>query len=73
MRGVALTEDQGVAVARHGENVGLDAAARTKIERSRVRVERSRLAGAGLRALREAIEGGTQQQKKALPKALIAR
>src|SRR5260370_4524370 len=41
LRGIGLTEDQVVAVARHGENVALAAAARTKMERSRARVERA--------------------------------
>src|SRR5437879_2709895 len=41
LRGGGLTEDQVVAVARHGEKVALAAAARTKMERSRARVERA--------------------------------
>src|SRR3989440_7924880 len=41
LRGAGLTEDQVVAVARHGEKVALAAAARTKMERSRTRVERA--------------------------------
>jgi len=41
LRGPGLTEDQVVAVARHGENVALAASARTKMERSRTRVERA--------------------------------
>ncbi|TMF36564.1 MAG: histidine ammonia-lyase [Chloroflexi bacterium] len=41
LRGPGLTEDQVVAVARHGEKVALAAAARTKMERSRARVERA--------------------------------
>jgi histidine ammonia-lyase len=41
LRGPGLTEDQVVAVARHGEKVALAAAARTKMERSRGRVERA--------------------------------
>ena len=38
LRGAGLTEDQVVAVARHGEHVALAAAARTRMERSRARV-----------------------------------
>src|SRR5438128_5592483 len=41
LRGAGLTEDQVVAVARHGEKVALAATARTKMERSRTRVERA--------------------------------
>jgi histidine ammonia-lyase len=41
LRGPGLTEDQVVAVARHGEKVALAAGARTKMERSRARVERA--------------------------------
>ena len=41
LRGPGLTEDQVVAVARHGEKVALASAARTKMERSRTRVERA--------------------------------
>jgi histidine ammonia-lyase len=41
LRGSGLTEDQVVAVARHGEKVALAAAARTRMERSRTRVERA--------------------------------
>jgi histidine ammonia-lyase len=41
LRGPGLSEDQVVAVARHGEKVTLAAAARTKMERSRARVERA--------------------------------
>ncbi|HKW60114.1 MAG TPA: histidine ammonia-lyase [Candidatus Dormibacteraeota bacterium] len=41
LRGPGLTEDQVVAVARHGEKVSLAPAARTKMERSRARVERA--------------------------------
>src|SRR6059058_1710434 len=41
LRGAGLTEDQVVAVARHGEKVALAASARTKMERSRARVERA--------------------------------
>src|SRR5437870_1971468 len=41
LRGPGLTEDQVVAVARHGEQVALAGAARTKMERSRARVERA--------------------------------
>ena len=41
LRGAGLTEDQVVAVARHGENVALAAAARTRMERSRQQVERA--------------------------------
>ena len=39
LRGPGLTEAQVVAVARHAETVALAAAARQKMERSRVRVE----------------------------------
>ena len=41
LHGAGLTEDQVVAVARHGDKVALAAAARTKMERSRERVERA--------------------------------
>jgi histidine ammonia-lyase len=41
LRGAGLTEDQVVAVARHGEKVALAAAARTRMERSRKLVERA--------------------------------
>jgi histidine ammonia-lyase len=41
LRGPGLTEEQVVAVARHGEQVVLAAAARTRMERSRARVERA--------------------------------
>src|SRR2546430_6861894 len=41
LRGAGLTEDQVVAVARQGEQVVLAAAARTKMERSRTRVQRA--------------------------------
>ena len=41
LRGPGLTEDQVVAVARHGEKVALAPAARTRMERSRARVERA--------------------------------
>src|SRR5205823_2810530 len=41
LRGPGLTEDQVVAVARQGEKVALAAAARTRMERSRARVERA--------------------------------
>jgi len=41
LRGAGLTEDQVVAVARHGEKVDLAPAARTKMEHSRARVERA--------------------------------
>ena len=41
LRGPGLTEEQVVAVARHGEKVNLAAAARTKMQRSRARVERA--------------------------------
>ena len=41
LRGAGLSEDQVVAVARHGEKVALAAAARTRMERSRTRVERA--------------------------------
>src|SRR6202140_5262929 len=41
LRGAGLTEDQVVAVARHGEKVALAAAARTRMERSRALVERA--------------------------------
>ena len=41
LRGPGLTEEQVVAVARHGEKVTLAAAARSKMERSRARVERA--------------------------------
>ena len=41
LRGPGLTEDQVVAVARHGEKVVLAPAARTRMERSRARVQRA--------------------------------
>ena len=41
LRGPGLTEDQVVAVARHGEKVGLAASARTRMEKSRKLVERA--------------------------------
>jgi len=41
LRGAGLTEGQVVDVARHGEKVALAAAARTRMERSRTRVERA--------------------------------
>lgn len=41
LRGSGLTEEQVVAVARNGEKVTLAAAARSKMERSRARVERA--------------------------------
>ena len=41
LRGAGLTEGQVVDVARHGENVALAAAARTRMERSRARVEKA--------------------------------
>src|SRR5258708_19820096 len=41
LRGAGLTEGQVVDVARHGEKVILAAAARTRMERSRARVERA--------------------------------
>ena len=41
LRGAGLVEGQVVAVARHGEKVALAAAARTRMERSRARVERA--------------------------------
>ncbi len=41
LRGPGLTEDQVVAVARHGEKVVLAPAARARMERSRARVERA--------------------------------
>jgi histidine ammonia-lyase len=41
LRGAGLAEGQVVAVARHGEKVALAAAARTRMERSRARVERA--------------------------------
>ena len=41
LRGTGLTEDQVVAVARHGEKVALAASARTKMERSRALVEKA--------------------------------
>ncbi len=41
LRGAGLTEEQVVAVARHGEKVALAAGARTRMERSRARVERA--------------------------------
>src|SRR2546429_2486607 len=41
LRGPGLTEEQVVAVARHGEQVALAPAARTRMERSRARVQRA--------------------------------
>src|ERR1700694_4917623 len=41
LRGAGLSEGQVVDVARHGEKVALAAAARTRMERSRTRVERA--------------------------------
>jgi histidine ammonia-lyase len=41
LRGAGLAESQVVAVARHGEKVALAAAARTRMERSRARVEKA--------------------------------
>lgn len=41
LRGAGLTEEQVVAVARHGEKIALAASARTRMERSRARVERA--------------------------------
>ncbi len=41
LRGAGLSESQVVDVARHGEKVALAAAARTKMERSRARVEKA--------------------------------
>src|SRR5260370_14021887 len=41
LRGAGLSESQVVDVARHGEKVALAAAARTRMERSRTRVERA--------------------------------
>src|ERR1700738_4115494 len=41
LRGAGLTERQVVDVARHGEKGALAAAARTRMERSRARVERA--------------------------------
>lgn len=41
MRGPGVTEEQVVAVARHGEKVALAASARTRMDRSRLRVERA--------------------------------
>lgn len=41
LRGAGLAESHVVAVARHGEKVALAAAARTRMERSRARVERA--------------------------------
>src|SRR5467141_1770871 len=41
LRGAGLTEDQVVAVARRGEQVALAAAARTRMEQSRARVQRA--------------------------------
>src|SRR6202162_5091073 len=41
LRGAGLSESQVVDVARHGETVALAAAARTRMERSRARVERA--------------------------------
>jgi histidine ammonia-lyase len=43
LRGAGLSESQVVDVARHGEKVALASAARTKMERSRARVERAAL------------------------------
>ena len=39
LQGASLNEEQVVAVARHGEKVALSAAARTKMEQSRARVQ----------------------------------
>jgi histidine ammonia-lyase len=41
LRGAGLTEGQVVDVARHGEKVALAASARTRMERSRARVEKA--------------------------------
>jgi len=41
LRGAGLTADQVVAVARHGEKVALAPAARSRMEKSRARVERA--------------------------------
>jgi len=41
LRGAGLAESQVVAVARHGEKVALAPAARTRMERSRARVEKA--------------------------------
>jgi histidine ammonia-lyase len=41
LRGAGLTEGQVVDVARHGEKVALAASARTRMERSRTRVEKA--------------------------------
>jgi histidine ammonia-lyase len=41
LRGAGLSEEQVVAVARHGEKVAMAAAARTRMEQSRTRVERA--------------------------------
>ena len=41
LRGAGLTEDQVVAVARHGEKVAIAAVARTKMDKSRALVERA--------------------------------
>ena len=41
LRGGGLAESQVVAVARHGEKVAMSAAARTRMERSRARVEKA--------------------------------
>jgi histidine ammonia-lyase len=41
LRGTGLSEDQVVAVARQGDKVALSPAARTRMERSRARVERA--------------------------------
>src|SRR5712692_3755109 len=41
LRGAGLAESQVVAVARHGEKVALAPAARTRMERSRTRVEKA--------------------------------
>ncbi len=41
LRGAGVTEEQVVAVARHGEKVALAASARTRMDRSRLRVERA--------------------------------
>src|SRR5712671_6208234 len=41
LRGAAVAEEQVVAVARHGEAVALSAAAKAKMDRSRMRVEKA--------------------------------
>ncbi|MDQ6877731.1 MAG: histidine ammonia-lyase [Candidatus Dormibacteraeota bacterium] len=41
LRGAGLSEEQVVAVARHDEKVAMGAAARTRMEQSRIRVERA--------------------------------